>query len=141
MSVFGKLRFKIKQKLKQRKLKKNYIRVWAVTDYFPESKILDINKVKVHTFAPSLEDAKEYINAMIKETYKEHFEAWCQCHDLDSKSIDVWLVYCEVVIGIDTYNEIIMQYPISELRYPASRICMVLRTLTNCKELGCAFEK
>lgn len=105
------------------------------TDLKYETK-LDSGDSRIYTITTEFKECKEFIDTMLYYKHFNHFENWCNCHNLDCKLDSSWNKYVEDVLS--EYEE--DKYYIGEIRVSKKELATIMRLYYHYIPMGCSYE-
>lgn len=99
--------------------------------------VIRASSQEVITFTSSPEQAKEYVDIMIREAFKAHYEAWAQLHDRDLADPSTWPAYCAINTSVDAAAR---EYVLQPVFYRLDQLSAIIRSVCYCLPVGASYE-
>lgn len=109
------------------------IKLIAVCEY---CKTPEESLSRIYTIVNTKKEAREYILCLLHLRYFSHFDAWCELHNQDKDSKDVFNDYIYKVYDGEPFNE----FALVNLYYTKQQLCSLLRKLAQFIPVGASYE-
>lgn len=97
--------------------------------------IKEDNEYKVHTITATKDQCLEYVEKYSRIKYQQHFDSWCDCHNIKDHDEIAWRLYCRNVL-----SEIMEDVYFKKRIYSIEEVAEIFRSVNKYVPIGCSYE-